>query len=188
MWKPNQPGSGTPTTPSTPEPVRPAASPSTFEANAARPATPAPTGPTSAGATAAATGEQATIGKSLIVKGELTGSESLYIDGKVEGAINLPGNRVTVGRNGQVAANIVAREVVVLGKVRGNCQASDRVDIRSEGSLTGDVIAARISIEDGAFFKGGIDIRKPGTMDNKGGDAAKTGTSVGTPEPVATTV
>jgi cytoskeletal protein CcmA (bactofilin family) len=96
------------------------------------------------------------------VKGELSGSESLYIDGKVEGAINLPGNRVTVGRNGQVAANIVAREVVVLGKVRGNCQASDRVDIRSEGSLTGDVIAARISIEDGAFFKGGIDIRKPG--------------------------
>ena len=187
MWKPNQPGSGTPTTPSTPEPVRPAASPSTFEANAARPATPAPTGTATASA-AAATGEQATIGKSLIVKGELTGSESLYIDGKVEGAINLPGNRVTVGRNGQVAANIVAREVVVLGKVRGNCQASDRVDIRSEGSLTGDVIAARISIEDGAFFKGGIDIRKPGSMDSKGGDATKTGTTVGTPEPVATTV
>jgi cytoskeletal protein CcmA (bactofilin family) len=101
----------------------------------------------------------------------LTGSESLYIDGKVEGAINLPGNRVTVGRNGQVAANIVAREIVVLGKVRGNCQASDRVDIRSEGSLTGDVIAARISIEDGAFFKGGIDIRKPGGTDLKGGTA-----------------
>ena len=120
------------------------------------------------------TGEQATIGKSLIVKGELTGSESLYIDGKVEGAINLPGNRVTVGRNGQVAANIVAREVVVLGKVRGNCQASDRVDIRSEGSLTGDVIAARISIEDGAFFKGGIDIRKPGGTDLKGGTATST--------------
>ena len=189
MWKPNQPGSGTPTTPGTPEPVRPAASPSTFEANAARPATPAPTGPTTAGAgaAAAATGEQATIGKSLIVKGELTGSESLYIDGKGEGAINQPGNRVTVGRNGQVAANIVAREVVVLGKVRGNCQASDRVDIRSEGSLTGDVIAARISIEDGAFFKGGIDIRKPGTMDSKGGDAVKAGSSASTPEPVATT-
>ena len=187
MWKPNQPGNGTPTTPSTPEPVRPAATPSTFEANAARPATPAPTSTASAGA--AATGEQATIGKSLIVKGELTGSESLYIDGKVEGAINLPGNRVTVGRNGQVAANIVAREVVVLGKVRGNCQASDRVDIRSEGSLTGDVIAARISIEDGAFFKGGIDIRKPGAMESKGGDASKGGVSVGaTTEAVPTAV
>ncbi len=165
MWKPNQPGSSSP---STPEPVRPTPpTGATFESSQAR--------PTVGGATAAAavpTGEQATIGKSLVVKGELSGSESLYIDGKVEGAINLPGNRVTVGRNGQVAANIVAREIVVLGKVRGNCQASDRVDIRSEGSLTGDVIAARISIEDGAFFKGGIDIRKPGGTDLKGGSAA----------------
>jgi cytoskeletal protein CcmA (bactofilin family) len=163
MWKPNQTGSN----PSTPEPVRPSTPATNFEASPTRPAT------VGAGTTAAAvpTGEQATIGKSLIVKGELTGSESLYIDGKVEGAINLPGNRVTVGRNGQVAANIVAREIVVLGKVRGNCQASDRVDIRSEGSLTGDVIAARISIEDGAFFKGGIDIRKPGGTDLKGGTA-----------------
>ena len=111
--------------------------------------------------------EQATIGKSLFVKGEVTGSESLYIDGRVEGTISLPGNRVTVGRNGQVAANITAREVVVLGKVRGDMNASDRVDIRSEGSLTGNVAAARISIEDGAYFKGGIDIRKP--SDGKGG-------------------
>lgn len=173
MWKPNQPGS----TPATPEPVRPATPASTFEPAAPRPAA-APAG----AAAPVATGEQATIGKSLVVKGELTGSESLYIDGKVEGAINLPGNRVTVGRNGQVAANIVAREVVVLGKVRGNCQASDRVDIRSEGSLTGDVIAARISIEDGAFFKGGIDIRKPGSA-----DAAKT-TAVPTPEKEPVTV
>ncbi len=160
MWKPNQPG----TTPSTPEPVRPStpATPS-FEATPARPASAS----TPASPAAAPSGDQATIGKSLVIKGELSGSESLYIDGKVEGAITLPGNRVTVGRNGQVAANIVAREVVVLGKVRGNVQASDRVDIRSEGSLTGDVIAARISIEDGAFFKGGIDIRKPGTADVK---------------------
>jgi cytoskeletal protein CcmA (bactofilin family) len=169
MWKPNQPG----TSPSTPEPVRPAtpATPS-FEATPSRPAT------TGAAASAAPSGDQATIGKSLVIKGELSGSESLYIDGKVEGAITLPGNRVTVGRNGQVAANIIAREVVVLGKVRGNVQASDRVDIRSEGSLTGDVIAARISIEDGAFFKGGIDIRKPGVE-------AKASTP--TAEPVAVT-
>lgn len=152
MWKPNQPGSTSPT-PSN-EPVRPAA-PSTpsFEASSTR---------TAPAAAQPAASDQATIGKSLVVKGEVTGSESLYIDGKVEGAINLPGNRVTVGRNGQVSANISAREIVVLGKVRGNMNASDRVDIRSEGSLTGDVIAQRISIEDGAFFKGGIDIRKPG--------------------------
>lgn len=170
MWKPNQPGS---TTPQTPEPQRPTMTPAatSFETSAATPVRPATTpnaGSTGAAAGAGVAGEQATIGKSLIVKGEVSGSESLYIDGKVEGAINLPGNRVTVGRNGQVAANIAAREIVVLGKVRGNCQASDRVDIRSEGSLTGDVIAARISIEDGAFFKGGIDIRKPGA-EGKGG-------------------
>jgi cytoskeletal protein CcmA (bactofilin family) len=158
MWKPNQPGSNNP---STPEPSRPTPPAQSFDAPRATSPGSGPAAP------ASSTGEQATIGKSLVVKGEVTGSESLYIDGKVEGAINLPGNRVTVGRNGQVAANIVAREVVVLGKVRGNCQASDRVDIRSEGSLTGDVIAARISIEDGAFFKGGIDIRKPGTADTK---------------------
>jgi cytoskeletal protein CcmA (bactofilin family) len=164
MWKPNQPGSSTPPTP---EPQRPITPPtSSFDSSAASAARPV-------GATAATpAGEQATIGKSLIVKGELSGSESLYIDGKVEGAINLPGNRVTIGRNGQVAANILAREIVVLGKVRGNCQASDRVDIRSEGSLTGDVIAARISIEDGAFFKGGIDIRKAGAETKPGAATA----------------
>jgi cytoskeletal protein CcmA (bactofilin family) len=137
--------------------------------------------PGAVSAATVASGEQATIGKSLIVKGEVSGSESLYIDGKVEGAINLPGNRVTVGRNGQVAANITAREVVVLGKVRGNVHASDRVDIRSEGSLTGDVAAARISIEDGAYFKGGIDIRKPG--DTKGD--TKNGAAITAPVPVA---
>jgi cytoskeletal protein CcmA (bactofilin family) len=109
--------------------------------------------------------EQATIGTSL-VKGEVTGAESLYIDGRVEGSISLADNRVTVGRNGVVAANINAGEIVVLGKVRGNLVASDRVDIRSEGSLTGDVVAQRISIEDGAFFKGGIDIRKSARKTN----------------------
>ena len=158
MWKPNQPGTGSGS--QSPEPARPATpiTPS-FDAGQRPAPVPAPQG-------GAATGEQATIGKSLVIKGEVTGSESLYIDGKVEGSISLAGNRVTVGRNGQVAANITAREVVVLGKVRGNVHASDRVDIRSEGSLTGDVAAARISIEDGAFFKGGIDIRKPGDTKN----------------------
>jgi len=158
MWKPNQTG---PLPPTPPEPTRPTVpAPTIFETSVARPATVPVASP------AVITGEQATIGKSLVVKGEVSGSESLYIDGKVEGTINLPGNRVTVGRNGQVAANILAREVVVLGKVRGNVTASDRVDIRSEGSLTGDVAAARISIEDGAYFKGGIDIRKPNEVKN----------------------
>jgi len=154
MWKPtNQPTpSGRPS-----EPERPASTPTT---SAAEPP-PAPA-PVPRPVAASSTADQATIGKSLVIKGEVTGSESLYIDGRVEGSINLSGNRVTVGRNGVVSANINAREIVVLGKVRGNLTASDRVDIRSDGSLTGDVVAARISIEDGAFFKGGIDIRKAG--------------------------
>ena len=166
MWKPNQPAAPPP---NTPDPSRAAAAGGAgagFDPRAAAAGLP---------------GDQATIGKSLVVKGEISGSESLYIDGKVEGSINLPGNRVTVGRNGQVAATIMAREIVVLGKIRGNCQASDRVDIRAEGSLTGDVIAARISIEDGAFFKGGIDIRKQGTEAKSG----PTPVPAPTPEPVA---
>jgi cytoskeletal protein CcmA (bactofilin family) len=81
--------------------------------------------------------DPATIGKSLKIKGEVIGSESLYIDGNVEGDITLPGCRVTVGRDAQVFANISAREVVVLGRIRGNINASDRVDIRSGASLTG---------------------------------------------------
>jgi cytoskeletal protein CcmA (bactofilin family) len=83
-----------------------------------------------------------------------------------------------VGRNGQVSASITAREIVVLGKVRGNITASDRVDIRAEGALTGDVTAARISIEDGAFFKGGIELRK---SDAK--SAAAAAVSAPAPEP-----
>src|SRR5690348_5783255 len=166
MWKPanpqapNQPNSTPAPNPTQSKPVTPAV-------EVPRPMAAAEPTPAPANRNAVLnTQEQATIGKSLVIKGEVTGSESLYIDGKVEGSIQLPGNRVTIGRNGQVSANINAREVVVLGKVRGNLTASDRVDIRNEGSLTGDVVAQRISIEDGAFFKGGIDIRKPGQKAN----------------------
>jgi len=170
MWKPtNQP-----TTPGRPaEPERPTATP-TPAAPTSMTSEPAPA-PRPVASTA--TADQATIGKSLVIKGEVTGSESLYIDGRVEGSINLSGNRVTVGRNGVVSANINAREIVVLGKVRGNLTASDRVDIRSDGSLTGDVVAARISIEDGAFFKGGIDIRKAGQKANGVEEVKTTSTS-----------
>jgi cytoskeletal protein CcmA (bactofilin family) len=172
MWKPtNQPQ----TPGRTAEPERPTTSTPSAPAMTASepPAAPRPV---------TTTADQATIGKSLVIKGEVTGSESLYIDGRVEGSINLSGNRVTVGRNGVVAANINAREIVVLGKVRGNLTASDRVDIRSDGSLTGDVIAARISIEDGAFFKGGIDIRKGGQQSAKANGEDK---AVSSSEPAA---
>ena len=177
MWKPtNQPQ--TPGRPA--EPERPTLStPSVPAIMANEPAL----GPRPATATTTTTADQATIGKSLVIKGEVTGSESLYIDGRVEGSISLAGNRVTIGRNGVVAANINAREIVVLGKVRGNLTASDRVDIRSDGSLTGDVVAARISIEDGAFFKGGIDIRKGGQPSQQKPNSEDK--SVPAPEPAA---
>ena len=103
--------------------------------------------------------EQATIGRSLVIKGEVSGTESLYIDGRIEGKISLPENRLTIGRNGVVQANINAREVVVMGKVTGNIECTDRVDIRSEGQVTGDVSTLRISVEDGAVLKGGIEVR-----------------------------
>jgi cytoskeletal protein CcmA (bactofilin family) len=103
--------------------------------------------------------EQATIGRSLVIKGEVTGAESLYVDGRIEGSINVSDHRVTVGRNGVVTANINAREVVIMGKVKGNIQCSDRLDIRGEGSLTGDVITQRISVEDGAVLKGSVQVR-----------------------------
>jgi cytoskeletal protein CcmA (bactofilin family) len=103
--------------------------------------------------------DQATIGRSVVIKGEISGSESLYIDGRIEGTVSFGDHRVTVGRNGVVAANITAREVVIMGKVTGNIECSDRVDIRSEGSLTGDIVSQRISIEDGAMLKGAVQVK-----------------------------
>ena len=103
--------------------------------------------------------DQATIGRTLFIKGEISGSEALYIDGRIEGKITMPDSRVTIGRNGKVDASIQAREVVVMGKVTGNIECSDRVDIRAEGSVHGDISTTRISVEDGAALKGGIQVR-----------------------------
>jgi cytoskeletal protein CcmA (bactofilin family) len=111
--------------------------------------------------------DQAHIGRSLVIKGEITGAESLFVDGRVEGTINFPENRVTIGRNGNVAANIVAKEVVIMGKVQGNVDCADRLDIRSEGMLSGDVITHRISVEEGAILKGGVEVRNPEKKDQK---------------------
>lgn len=106
--------------------------------------------------------DQATIGRTLVIKGEITGSEALYIDGRIEGKIIMPESRVTIGRNGKVDASIQAREVVVMGKVTGNIDCSDRVDIRAEGSVAGDISTVRITVEDGAALKGGIQVRAEG--------------------------
>ena len=113
---------------------------------------------------ASAVGAQSVIGKTLLIKGEITGSESVRIEGKVEGSIALPDDRVTVGRNGRVSANIAAQDIVVLGEVVGNCDASDHLDIRCEGSLCGDVVVSRISVEEGAYLTGSIDIRRESAL------------------------
>ena len=100
------------------------------------------------------------IGKSLVIKGELSGSEDLYVDAQVEGSIELRENTFTVGPNGRVHANVNAKEVIVNGTLKGNVRAIDRIEIRKSGSVVGDLITARVMIEDGAFFKGSIDIQK----------------------------
>jgi cytoskeletal protein CcmA (bactofilin family) len=106
------------------------------------------------------TSEVATIGKSVVVKGELSGSEDLVIEGEVEGSIVLHGQSLTIGPHGRVRANIEARNVILHGRLDGDIHASERVELRRTATLAGDISTARISIEDGAFFKGSIDIQK----------------------------
>ena len=100
------------------------------------------------------------LGSSLVIKGKISGSEDLQIDGKVEGPVSLPGQKLTVGNTGHLNSEVDAREVVVHGKVSGNLIVQDRVDIRKDASVTGDIIASRISVEDGAYFKGRIEIER----------------------------
>lgn len=101
----------------------------------------------------------AQIGKSVVIKGELSGSEDLYVDGQVEGTISLKGNSLTVGPHGQVKAAVEAKGIVVQGKLEGNVQASDRVELRKSAVVTGDISTQRISIEEGAYLKGKVDIQ-----------------------------
>jgi cytoskeletal protein CcmA (bactofilin family) len=103
----------------------------------------------------------AMIGKSVMIKGQIFSREDLTIDGEVEGSVELQEHRLTVGPNGKVQAGIKAREIVVLGAIQGNVEASEKIDIRKDARLVGDIKTARIVIEDGAYFKGSIDITKP---------------------------
>ncbi len=105
--------------------------------------------------------EPASIGKSIVIKGELSGGEDLTIEGQVEGKIDLRDQVLTIGSNGRIKAEIVARSIVVLGHVTGDLTASDKVDIRENGSVEGDVSAPRIAIADGSHFRGSIDMQRP---------------------------
>jgi len=106
-------------------------------------------------------GSAAVLGKSVIVKGQIYSREDLTIDGEVEGTVECQEHRLTVGPNGRVRAAVKAREVVVLGTIHGDVETSDKIDIRKDAKLVGDIKTARIGIEDGAYFKGNIDIIRP---------------------------
>jgi cytoskeletal protein CcmA (bactofilin family) len=111
--------------------------------------------------TSSPAGNLACLGATLKIEGKVTSEEDLQIDGKVQGPISLPGQRLTVGRTAQLNSEVTAGEVIVYGKVTGNLRARDRVEIKKEGSVIGDITTARISIEDGADFKGRIEIDRP---------------------------
>ena len=130
----------------------------TAPAQAAKPAVVAFSNPSTPAAISSPARSSARLGSSLQIKGHITGTEDLQIDGKVDGPIELRGHGLTVGPAAQLNSEIHAREVVVFGKVVGNVHARDRVDVKSDGSVVGDISTARISIEDGAQFKGRIEI------------------------------
>jgi cytoskeletal protein CcmA (bactofilin family) len=135
---------------------------------AAPPAAPAPPAGINQGASMSApayrpepeTKGSATIGKNVTITGQIFSREDLYVDGEVEGTIELAENKLTIGANGKVKAGIHAREVVIIGSVQGDVEATERVDIRKDARLVGNIKTARIVIEDGAVFKGNIDIVK----------------------------
>src|SRR3984885_10618341 len=111
-------------------------------------------------------GNTARLGSSLHVKGEISGNEDLLIDGTVEGLITLDERKLTVCLSAKFTADIIEREVVVYGTVKGNLRAKDRIEIKKDGSVNGDLTTARIMIEDGAYFKGSIEIDKSGEKDS----------------------
>jgi len=102
------------------------------------------------------------IGKSVVIKGELNGSEDLTIEGHVEGTIQLREHVLTIGPNGRIKAQVFAKAVIVLGEVTGNVTASDKVDIRDNGSVDGDIVAPRVAIAEGAHFRGSVDMQRKG--------------------------
>jgi cytoskeletal protein CcmA (bactofilin family) len=111
------------------------------------------------------------IGKSVVIKGELNGSEDLTIEGHVEGTIQLRDHVLTIGPNGRIKAQVFAKAVIVLGEVTGNVTASEKVDIRDNGSVDGDIVSPRVAIAEGAHFRGSVDMQRKG--DQKTQPAAK---------------
>lgn len=101
------------------------------------------------------------IGRSLVIRGEVRGSEDLYIDGSVEGTVALSAGRLTIGPNAKVRADVEAPEVIVMGELEGNLRSAGRVELRDKSSMTGDILAVRLAVEEGAVIKGTVDLRGP---------------------------
>jgi|SwirhisoilCB1_FD_contig_31_5332348_length_1030_multi_4_in_0_out_0_2 cytoskeletal protein CcmA (bactofilin family) len=122
------------------------------------------------------------IGKSVVIRGELTGNEDLYLDGEIEGNIDLRDHKLVIGPNGKIKATITARDIVLHGRVEGNVSATERVELKKSCTLVGDVSTTRIVIEDGAFFKGAIDIKqeKDNRSEARKSSAASAGAASGT--------
>lgn len=158
---------------------------------------PAPVAPAPVRTPPAAPKTEAAIGKSVIIKGDLVSKEDLFLDGKILGTIDITAHKLTVGLNGKVEATIKAREVVVMGSVSGDIQAVDKITIQKDAHLEGNLKSAAISIEDGAYFKGSIDIVRPAPVrpqqesrpskpETAGASAASsTPSSTGQPRPAA---
>lgn len=104
------------------------------------------------------------IGKSVVIRGEISGKEDLYLDCDIEGTITLPENRLTIGPGARIIANITVRDVIILGRLTGNVQATGRVELRQSASLTGDIVALRLSIEESAMFKGRVELKSAETQ------------------------
>ena len=124
------------------------------------------------------------IGKSVVIKGELTGSEDLTIEGHVEGKIELRQNVLTIGPNGKIKAQVFAKAVIILGEVTGNVTATEKVDLRDNGSIDGDITSPRVAIAEGAHFRGSIDMQR-GTAKSEAKAEAKSSASAAAPAPQA---
>jgi cytoskeletal protein CcmA (bactofilin family) len=161
MWKRDEgvrPASGQPAAPQPPPATSPASRPDAGHAHARE-------------------NEIVNIGKSVVIKGELNGSEDLTIEGQVEGTIQLREHVLTIGANGRIRAQVFAKSVIVFGEVNGNVTASEKVDIRDNGSVDGDIVSPRVAIAEGAHFRGSVDMqRKGGVAAGKAAPAAASAT------------
>ena len=176
MWKRDE--SVKPTTPTSPGPT-PAAPPAVTTASAPSAQTAHTSGHDSRSQIERG---QVNIGKSVVIKGELSGSEDLTIEGHVEGRIELRENVLTIGPNGKIRAEVFAKAVIVLGEVTGNVTASEKCDIRDNGSVDGDIISPRVAIAEGAHFRGSVDMQRKGAQP---GQPAQQQRPAGQPAPQA---